>query len=128
MRHNFRELKIWKEAMNIVKSVYLLTSQLPSDERFGLVSQINRCSVSIPSNIAEGSGRTSNKEFLHFLNISLSSSFELETQLILSNDLFNLETEDLILKIHELQKMMVGFKKVIADQITISKEKSSVIN
>ena len=67
MRHNFRELKIWKEAMNIVKSVYLLTSQLPSDERFGLVSQINRCSVSIPSNIAEGSGRTSNKEFLHFL-------------------------------------------------------------
>ncbi len=128
MRHNFRELKIWKEAMNIVKSVYILTSQLPSDERFGLVSQINRCSVSIPSNIAEGSGRTSNKEFLHFLNISLSSSFELETQLILSNDLFNLETEDLILKIHELQKMMVGFKKVIADQITISKEKSSVIN
>ncbi len=70
MRHNFRELKIWKEGMNIVKSVYILTSQLPADERFGLVSQINRCAVSIPSNIAEGSGRTSNKEFLHFLNIS----------------------------------------------------------
>ena len=128
MRHNFRELKIWKESMNIVKSVYLLTSQLPVDERFGLISQINRCAISIPSNIAEGSGRTSNKEFLHFLNISLSSSFELETQLILSNDLFNLQTEDLILKIHELQKMMVGFKKVIAEKITISKEKSSIIN
>ena len=128
MRHNFRELKIWKEAMNIVKSVYLLTSQLPADERFGLVSQINRCAISIPSNIAEGSGRTSNKEFLHFLNISLSSSFELETQLILSNDLFNLQTEDLILKIHELQKMTVGFKKIIANKNSITNKNESSLN
>ncbi len=128
MRHNFRELKIWKEAMNIVKSVYLLTSQLPADERFGLVSQINRCAVSIPSNIAEGSGRTSNKEFLYFLNISLSSSFELETQLILSNDLFNLQTEDLILKIHELQKMTVGFKKIITDKISVTNKNESSLN
>ena len=128
MRHNFRELKIWKEAMNIVKSVYILTSQLPADERFGLVSQINRCAVSIPSNIAEGSGRTSNKEFLHFLNISLSSSFELETQLILSNDLFNLQTEDLILKIHELQKMTFGFKKIIADTISVKDKNESTLN
>lgn len=128
MRHNFRELKIWKEAMNIVKSVYILTSKLPADERFGLVSQINRCAVSIPSNIAEGSGRTSNKEFLHFLNISLSSSFELETQLILSNDLFNLQTEDLILKIHELQKMTVGFKKIIANTISIKDKNESRLN
>lgn len=114
--------------MNIVKSVYILTSQLPADERFGLVSQINRCAVSIPSNIAEGSGRTSNKEFLHFLNISLSSSFELETQLILSNDLFNLQTEDLILKIHELQKMTVGFKKIIADTISVKDKNESTLN
>jgi four helix bundle protein len=128
MRHNFRELKIWKESMNIVKSVYLLTSQLPADERFGLVSRINRCAVSIPSNIAEGSGRTSNKEFLHFLNISLSSSFELETQLILSNDLFNIQTEDLILKIHELQKMTVGFKKIIANKISITNKNESSLN
>lgn len=110
-RHNFRELKIWQESMKIVKSVYSLTSNLPSDERFGLVSQINRCSISIPSNIAEGSGRTSNKEFIHFLNISISSSFELETQLILANDLFNTDSEEIIEKINELQKMIVGFKK-----------------
>lgn len=110
-RHNFRELKIWQESMKIVKSVYSLTSNLPSDERYGLVSQINRCSISIPSNIAEGSGRTSNKEFIHFLNISISSSFELETQLILANDLFNTDSEEIIEKINELQKMIVGFKK-----------------
>lgn len=81
--HNFRELKIWKESINLVKQIYLLTSDLPKDEKFGLISQINRCSVSIPSNIAEGSGRTSDKEFLNFLNIAISSSYELETQLIL---------------------------------------------
>jgi four helix bundle protein len=110
-RHNFRELKIWQESMKIVKSVYSLTSNLPSEEKFGLISQINRCSISIPSNIAEGSGRTSNKEFIHFLNISISSSFELETQLILANDLFNIDSEEIITKINELQKMIVGFKK-----------------
>ena len=112
-RHNFRDLKIWQEAMQIVKSVYVLTSQLPKDEKFGLISQINRSSVSIPSNIAEGSGRTSNKEFMHFLNISLSSSFELETQLILSNELFNIEIKNTLKKINELQKMIVGFKKTL---------------
>lgn len=128
MRHNFRELKIWKEAMNLVQAVYQFTSQLPSDERFGLISQINRCAVSIPSNIAEGSGRTSNKEFLHFLNVGLSSSFELETQLILSNALFSIEIEDLILKIHELQKMTVGFKKIISDKINVTNEQNSSLN
>ena len=125
MRHNFKELKIWKEAMGVVKSVYVLTSKLPSDERFGLVSQINRSSVSIPSNIAEGSGRTSDKEFLHFLNISLSSSFELETQLLLSNDLFNVDVEEILTKIHELQKMIVGFKKLIELNLINSKIKQS---
>ena len=73
--HNFRELKIWKESLVLVKNVYLLTSKLPKDEKFGLVSQINRCAVSIPSNIAEGSGRTTEKEFLYFLNIAISSSY-----------------------------------------------------
>lgn len=117
MAHNFKDLKIWQEAMIVVKSTYLLTAQLPSDEKFGLVSQINRSAVSIPSNIAEGSGRTTNKDFLHFINISLSSSFELETQLILANDLFNLEVENLIVKINELQRMIVGFKKSISSKI-----------
>ena len=114
MGHNFKDLKIWQEAMKVVKSTYLLSAQLPSDERFGLISQINRCAVSIPSNIAEGSGRTTDKDFLNFINFSLSSSFELETQLILVNDLFNLDVEELIIKINELQRMIVGFKKSIS--------------
>ncbi len=114
MAHNFKDLKIWQEAMKVVKSTYLLNAQLPSDERFGLISQINRCAVSIPSNIAEGSGRTTDKDFLNFINFSLSSSFELETQLILANDLFNLDVEELIIKINELQRMIVGFKKSIS--------------
>jgi len=114
MAHNFKDLKIWQEAMKVVKSTYLLSAQLPSDERFGLISQINRCAFSIPSNISEGSGRTTDKDFLNFINFSLSSSFELETQLILANDLFNLDVEELIIKINELQRMIVGFKKSIS--------------
>jgi len=121
MAHNFKELKIWQEAMKVVKSTYLLTAQLPSDEKFGLISQINRSAVSIPSNIAEGSRRTTEKDFLNFLNISLSSSFELETQLILANDLFDLEIENIILKINELQRMIVGFKKTISKKLEFNK-------
>ena len=111
MKHNFRELKIWKDSMSLVKLVYLTTLSLPSNERFGLISQINRAAVSIPSNITEGSGRSTEKEFVHFLNIAISSSFELETQLILISDLFEIDTSTCIDKIVELQKMISGLKK-----------------
>ena len=102
--HNFRELNIWKDSLQFVKKVYVLTSGLPKDEKFGLISQINRSAVSIPSNIAEGSGRTSEKEFLHFLNIAISSSYELETQLILVEELYNIKTKELIENITSIQK------------------------
>lgn len=82
--HNFKELMIWKKTMDIVEKTYNITSGLPSEERFALVSQLNRCAVSIPSNIAEGSGRSTEKDFIKFLNMALSSSFELETQLLLA--------------------------------------------
>lgn len=111
--HNFRELKIWKESINLVKRIYLLTVELPKDEKFGLISQINRCSVSIPSNIAEGSGRTSDKEFLHFLNIAISSSYELETQLILVEELFKIETKSILEELEALQKMIDAFKRML---------------
>ncbi len=111
--HNFRELKIWKESLVLVKNVYLLTSQLPKDEKFGLVSQINRCAVSIPSNIAEGSGRTTEKEFLHFLNIAISSSYELETQLILIEDIFKIQTKSILIELETLQKMIGAFKRIL---------------
>jgi len=114
--HNFRELNIWKDSLQLVKKVYILTSELPKDEKFGLISQINRSAVSIPSNIAEGSGRTSEKEFLHFLNIAISSSYELETQLILAEELFNLKTKELIDEITSIQKMIGGFSRKIKSE------------
>jgi four helix bundle protein len=113
MKHNFRELKIWKDSIEIVRSIYLLTSELPDDEKFGLKSQLQRCAVSVSSNIAEGSGRSTNKDFRNFLNISLSSSYELETQLIIVNELFQIEIVELIEKLHEVQRMIIGFKKTL---------------
>lgn len=107
--HNFRKLLIWKESMKLVKKVYLTTSNIPSEEKFGLISQINRSAVSIPSNIAEGSGRTSEKDFLNFLRISISSSYELETQLILVYEIFDIETEGIIKELHAIQNMIGGF-------------------
>ena len=124
----YKDLDVWKKSRFLAKSIIEVAELLPSKENFAMGFQIRKSAISIPSNIAEGSGRTSNKEFLHFLNISLSSSFELETQLILSNDLFNLQTEDLILKIHELQKMTVGFKKIIADTISVKDKNESRLN
>jgi four helix bundle protein len=111
--HNFRELNIWKRSMDHTRSVYALTRRLPDDEKFGLKSQINRCSVSICSNIAEGSGRGTNKDFNRFLDIALSSSYELETQLILMNDLFDIGSDKLMNELTELQKMIIGFKNTL---------------
>jgi four helix bundle protein len=117
MKHNFKELLVWKKSIDLVKSVYQLTSSLPSEEKFGLISQMNRSSVSIPSNIAEGSGRTSSKEFLYFLNIAISSSYELETQLIISNQLFLRDVENILSQISEVQKMILGLKKNIENNL-----------
>jgi four helix bundle protein len=113
MKHNFRDLGIWKDSFAIVKDVYDLFIQLPSEEKYGLKSQIQRCAISIPSNIAEGSGRTSDKEFLHFLNIAISSSYELETQLLLCNEIFAIEVDFIIEKLHINQRMIGGLKRKI---------------
>jgi len=110
--HNFKKLNIWVNAMSLAKDMYLLTSNFPKEEKFGLVSQINRCCVSVPSNIAEGSSRSSNKEFSHFIKIALGSLFELETQVILSSEfkMINDQDSNIILdKISTLQKMLNGF-------------------
>lgn len=118
-RHNFRELKIWQESMKLVRNIYILTSELPSQEKYGLASQLNRCSISIPSNIAEGSGRTSEKEFIHFLRISLSSSYELETQLILVEDLFGKPTSGLLEDVASLQSMIGAFIRKLNENSTV---------
>ena len=85
--HNFKELRVWQKSIDLTLDMYTTLSNFPDDEKFGLISQMKRASVSIPSNIAEGAGRNSNKELKHFLSISLGSIFELETQLIISNRL-----------------------------------------
>lgn len=111
--HNFRKLDIWTKSMSLVTEIYQLTNTFPSHERFGLMSQMQRAAVSIPTNIAEGSAKTSNKDFARFLEMSIGSSLELETELTIA---LNLKYTDLILfeniqnKIIELQKMITGFK------------------
>lgn len=80
-RHNFKKLQIWLEAMELIGENYNVTSSFPDHEKFGLKSQMNRCSVSIASNIAEGTSKRTNKHFIKYLEDSLGSSFEWETQL-----------------------------------------------
>jgi len=111
--HNFRELQIWKESMSFVKSIYDITNSMNVDEKFGLISQMNRCAVSIPSNIAEGSGRSSEKEFLRFLDIAISSSYELETQLILIGEIYEIPVEDIIDRLAIIQKKIGAFKRTL---------------
>lgn len=114
--HNYKNLKIWQNSRELVKQVYELTALFPQKEQFGLVSQIQRAVISIPSNIAEGSGRGSDKDFSRFLDIALSSSFELETEILLAIDLKYLNDEQVskvLQNIQEVQKMIFGFKESI---------------
>lgn len=114
-RHNFKKLKIWQMSMELATKVYELTSNFPNSEKFGLVSQMNRCSISMPSNVAEGSSRT-NKSFSHFLDISLGSSFELQTQLLIANanGFISDETTNIVeLKIEEFQKATMSFQNTL---------------
>lgn len=86
-RHNFKKLQIWQDSMELVNLNYSFTSKFPRFEKFGIVSQMNRCSISIPSNIAEGSSKRTAKHFIKYLEDSLGSAFEWETQLIICNNL-----------------------------------------
>lgn len=116
-RHNFKKLKIWQMAMELSKLTLDLTDTFPSYEKYGLKSQMDRFSISIPSNIAEGSSRT-NKSFSHFLDISLGSSFELQTQILLANHRKYLSIEDseiFEIKIEEFQKATMVFQNTLKD-------------
>jgi len=111
--HNFRELKIWQKSRILVKEIYKISYKFPPHEQFGLTSQIQRAVVSIPTNIAEGSGRGTNKDFARFLDIAISSGFEIETDVILAYDLEYITENDLnesITKIQEVQKMIFAFR------------------
>lgn len=117
--HNFRQLAIWKESMDLAKQVYTVTMEFPESEKYGIISQIRRCSVSIPSNIAEGSSRSSNKEFAYFLQVALGSSFELETQLMLVGELGFLASDhqtELREQVVLIQKKITNFLKTLIKQ------------
>jgi four helix bundle protein len=116
---NFRNLKVWKKSHELVLSVYNSTTSFPKEELYGLVSQLRRSALSIPSNIAEGCGRNTQSQMAHFLNISLGSASELEYQILLAKDLkfinepvFLEQTE----KVHTIKRMLTSLlQKVSAD-------------
>ena len=114
MKHNFKNLEIWKRGMALAGEVYKLSEIFPGEEKFGLTAQIRRSAVSIPSNIAEGCGRGTTKQMSLFVDIAVGSSCELETQIYLATDLLHIdktESEKIISKIEEVRKMMIGFQK-----------------
>lgn len=116
LRHNFKNLKVWQKAVDLAVSVYELTKSFPSEEKFGITSQMRRSSVSIPSNIAEGTARNSSKAFSNCLDISLGESFELETQAIIANRVGILGEKQFIQfsdEVSEVQKMIIGFKTTV---------------
>ncbi|MBL7868815.1 MAG: four helix bundle protein [Flavobacterium lindanitolerans] len=116
---HFKNLLIWQKSMTLVTSIYQITRTFPKDESLGLTSQIRKCAISIPSNIAEGFGRDSNKDYLRFLNISISSLFELQTQLEIAKNIsyftteqFNKQYEDS----REVERMLIAFINKIKER------------
>jgi four helix bundle protein len=90
---SYRDLKVWQRGMDLVETVYQLSSSFPDSERYGLTSQVRRAAVSIPSNVAEGWGRSSTKQFVHQLDIARASLYEVETQLLIGERLGFLDEE-----------------------------------
>lgn len=110
----FRDLLIWQKAMNLVTNTYQITEKFPKEELFGLTSQIRRSAISLPSNIAEGYGRDSNKELLRFINIAIGSLFEFQTQIEIAKNINYLnenEFKNLYEETRELEAMIISFSK-----------------
>jgi four helix bundle protein len=109
--HNFKELQVWQKAIALAAKIYRETEKLPRTEKYNLISQMQRAVTSIPSNVAEGCGRNSKALLTNFLDIAIGSSYELETQIILSSKLgyFNEETtNELLMLTTEVQRMLNG--------------------
>ena len=107
-------LEVWKRSLDFVTKIYKVTTKFPNEEKFGLVSQMRRAAVSIPSNIAEGAARNSKKEFINFLHIAQGSAAELETQILISRNLNFVsqhQTDPLLTELEEISKMIIGLQK-----------------
>lgn len=115
---DFRKLNVWKNAHDLTLRLYQVTSSYPDNERYGLISQIRRASVSIPTNIAEGCGRKSDAELSRFLHIALGSASEIEYLIMLSTELNFIDqnlSSDLNFKIQEIKRMLTSFIKKLAE-------------
>lgn len=116
---NFRKLLVWQKAMLLTTKIYDNTKIFPKEEIFGLTSQLRRCAISVPSNIAEGFGRDSKNEFLRFLNISVCSLFELQTQLEIAKNIHFIKEEEfnnLYEDSREVERMLIAFIKRIKER------------
>ena len=114
--HNYKNLHIWQEGINLARKIYEVTANFPANEKYGIVSQMTRAAVSIPSNIAEGAGRNSNKDFANFLSIAIGSIFELHTQIAICEQIgyINEETtKQLEQQIYTLQQQITTYKQRI---------------
>lgn len=114
MNKAHKHLELWKERFSLVLDIYSLTQSLPADEKFGLISQIRRAAVSIPTNIAEGAGRKSKKEFINFLSIAMGSLAELDTLILISTELKYIDTEKSILiqdKFERVSRLTYGLMR-----------------
>ena len=110
---NHKDLDVWKKSIKLVKKIYKITRSFPKDENFALVSQIKKSAISIPSNIAEGCARKSDKELIQFLYIALGSIAELETQLIISKELGFIVNDDVLDNLNEIRKQVFGLIKFL---------------
>ena len=113
---NHKELDVWKEAMKLVEYVYTITKSLPKEENFNLSSQLRRAAVSVPSNIAEGCARKSNKELLNFCYIALGSLAEIETQLIIMNKIYHTDVNNVIMQTEKTKKILLGFIRFLKNK------------
>jgi four helix bundle protein len=108
-----KDLDVWNKAMELVEKIYHITSEFPKEEQFGLTSQIRRSAISIPSNIAEGAARNSNKEFIQFLYVAIGSLSEVETQLLLAKRLTFINENKLLNEIESIRRMLLGLIKFL---------------
>jgi len=121
--NSYKSLIVWQKAIVLVTEVYSISKTFPNEEKFGIVNQLNRAVVSIPSNIAEGWGRESSKNYLQFLRISRGSLMEVETLIIISRNLNYIDAENFKLisdKIEETGKILQGIIKSISQKITVT--------
>ena len=116
---NYKELIIWQKGIEIVKRIYQLTKQFPAEEKYGLISRINRAAVSISANIAEGSSRNSDKDYARFLQVALGSAFEVQTYIVIAKEMKlakikNIEEMEMLLE-EEIKMIHSFIKKLIAN-------------